>query len=54
MNAIRVVDIEIYDPKVDSWAQARYLVHLHDDVLWTDDLEAALNALRESCDSKYD
>lgn len=51
---IRVLDIEIYDPKADDWAQGRYLVHGHDDVLWADDLEAALEFLRESCDKKHD
>ena len=32
-----------------DWAQATYLVHGWDDVLWTDDLAQALEYLRESC-----
>jgi hypothetical protein len=48
MNPIRTLDIEIYDPDTDDWAQGRYLVHGHDDVLWTDDLDAALSFLRDS------
>ena len=51
---IRTLDIEIYNPKLDPWAQARYLVHGHDDVLWTDDLDAALEFLRESANEKHD
>jgi len=27
-GAIRVLDIEIYDPSVETWAQGRYLVPL--------------------------
>lgn len=44
---IRTLDIEIYDTVVDTWAQARFLVHGHDDSLWTDDLDAALDFLRK-------
>ena len=51
---IRILDIEIYDPELDPFAQGRYLVHGHDDVLWTDDLEAALSFLREAADPKND
>jgi len=51
---IRFVDIEIYDLEKEQWAQARYLVHGHDDVLWTDDVESALAFLRESLSEKYD
>lgn len=51
---LRMLDIEIYDPANDGWAQGRYLVHGHDDVLWTDDIEAALDFLRESADPKHD
>jgi len=53
-GAIRTLDIEIYDPVVETWAQGRYLVHGHDDVLWTNDLEAALEFLRGSCSEEYD
>lgn len=53
-GAIRVLDIEIYDTKVETWAQGRYLVHGHDDSLWTDDIDAALEFLRESCSEKHD
>ena len=51
---IRNLDIEIYDTTVNTWAQGRYLVHGHDDVLWTDDLDDALSFLRDSCDEKRD
>ena len=34
------LDVEIYDPfGPDHWAQARFLVHGWDDVLWTNDIE---------------
>jgi hypothetical protein len=37
MGAMRFrVDVEVYEPD-DGWAQAKYLVHGYDDVLWTDD-----------------
>jgi hypothetical protein len=51
---IRVLNIEIYSPTIDSWAQARYLVHGHDDILWTDNLERALEFLREHCSARHD
>ena len=51
---IRTLGIEIYDPSVEDWAQGRYLVHGHDDVLWTDNLGDALSFLRHSCAEKYD
>lgn len=54
MRPLRMLDIEIYDPETNTWAQARYLVHGHDDSLWTDDIEAALSFLRESADPKND
>jgi len=42
-----MVDIEVYDEYgPDQWAQAKYLAHGRDDVLWTDDLDEALNFLR--------
>jgi len=40
------LDIEIYDITEDTWAQAKYLVHLHDDVLWTDSIEDAVTTLK--------
>lgn len=41
------VDIEIYEQHGGNhWAQARYLVHGIDDVLWTDDLEEAITYLK--------
>ena len=48
------LSIEIFDPTVGNWAQAKYLVHGHDDVLWTDDLDSALEFLRDSCSEKRD
>lgn len=54
LDMIRMLDIEIYDPTENKWAQARYLVHGHDDVLWTDEIEEALNFLRESAKKEND
>ena len=51
---IRKLDIEIYDPQKDSWAQARYLVHGHEDVLWTDDPDQAVLFLRDSMNKEHD
>ena len=45
---LATLDIEIYE-KNDGWMQARYLVHGLDDVLWTDDVDCALEFLRQSC-----
>ena len=54
-GAIRSLDIEIYDTSISqTWEQGRYLVHGHDDSLWTDDLDAALEFLRESCNEEHD
>ena len=50
---IRKLDVEIYD-KNDEWAQGRYLVHGHDDVLWTDNPEHALEFLKESLKTEND
>jgi hypothetical protein len=48
MGCIRRVDIEVYDEHgAGHWPQARYLVHGHDDVLWTNDPDSALAFLRE-------
>lgn len=51
---IRYLDIEIYNPDTNDWAQARYLVHGHDDVMWTDSIDLALEFLRESMSEEYD
>jgi hypothetical protein len=51
---IRILDIEIYDTDSDTWAQGRYLVHGHDDSLWTDDIDDAINFLRESLKPEND
>ena len=40
------LDIEIYDTTKDAWAQAKYLIHLSEDVLWTDSIEDAIMALK--------
>ena len=46
MTMTRVLDIEIYDDYGQhTWAQAKYLVHGSDDVLWTNDAESALGYL---------
>ena len=42
-------DVEVYEEYGEGhWAQARYLVHGWNDVLWTDDIEAAVQFVRES------
>lgn len=42
------VDIEIHGTtEQDTWAQAKYLVHGYDDVCWTDELDVALEFLKE-------
>lgn len=45
---ILTVDIEVYNRGGlgENRAQARYLVHGHDDVLWTDSLQDAINYLK--------
>lgn len=41
------LDIEIYEQFGEGhWAQARYLVHGYDDVLWTNNVDDALEFLR--------
>jgi len=47
---IYTFDVEVYDPKIDDeWRQAKFLVHGIDDVLWTDDIDAAVAFIKESC-----
>lgn len=42
-------DIEVYpEGDIGGWEQAKYLVHGFYDVLWTDDLVAALEFLKQS------
>lgn len=43
------LDIVIFeaDEVASGLGQARYLVHGHDDVLWTDDIDAAVEYLRQ-------
>jgi hypothetical protein len=44
---LRRLDIEVYDRWGDGcWAQAKYLVHGRDDVMWTNSVDAALAYLR--------
>lgn len=44
-----VLDIEVYEKWGEGeWAQAKYLVHGHDDVLWTNDIEEAIAFLKSS------
>ena len=45
---IGTLDIEIYEKAGSGWAQAKYLVHGFEDVLWTDDLDEALAFLKQS------
>jgi len=47
---IYTFDIEVYDPKIDdNWRQGKFLVHGIDDVLWTNDIDAAVAFIKESC-----
>ena len=43
-----VLDVEIYDLKSDPPPQAKYLVHGHDDIYWTNNIEDVLYFLRVS------
>jgi len=46
---MKKLDIEIYEEfGAGHWPQAKYLVHGYDDVLWTNDLESALQFMKES------
>jgi hypothetical protein len=48
-----VYDVEVFsaaDVGDGKFAQGRLLVHGYDDVLWTDDVDAAVAFLRESID----
>jgi hypothetical protein len=45
---IGTLDIEIYEKAGVGFAQAKYLVHGFEDVLWTDDLDEALAFLKQS------
>lgn len=47
---ILTVDIEVYNRGGlgENRAQARYLVHGHDDVAWTDSIDEAMGFLKHS------
>lgn len=48
-EAILILDIEVFDKYGDGhWAQAAFLVHGHDDAMWTNDIEEALRFLKQS------
>ena len=43
-----ILDIEVYRYHGDGyWAQAPFLVHGFDDVLWTDDIDVAVAYIKE-------
>lgn len=42
-----MVDIEVYDVEKDKWAQAKYLAHGYNDVLWTNNLDLVFNFLKD-------
>ena len=47
-----ILDIEVFDEFGEGhWAQARYLVHSHDDVLWADNVHDACEFLRRSLEA---
>jgi hypothetical protein len=48
MPRLATYDIEVYNPTNDKWVQGKYLVHGFDDVLWTDDIDAAMQFLKKS------
>ena len=45
-QTMTVLDIEIFDTKSKPPPIAKYLVHGHDDVYWTDNIEDVLYFLR--------
>jgi hypothetical protein len=48
-NPTEVLIVEIYaNYGAEHWAQGKYLVHTHDDVLWTSSVEAVVNCIREA------
>lgn len=47
MKCNRLLDIECYDTTENTWAQAAFLVHGIDDVLWTDDPVSAAEYIYE-------
>lgn len=47
MVMIATLDIEVFNPEKVEWAQAKYLVHGHEDVSWTNNLDEALSFLKE-------
>ncbi|MEA1973599.1 MAG: hypothetical protein U9N34_09985 [Candidatus Cloacimonadota bacterium] len=42
------LDVELHNVKENSWAQAKYLVHGHDDVLWTNSIDQAIGFIKQS------
>lgn len=50
---IRYLDVEIYSHENEG-SQGRYLVHGHDDVLWTDDIEQVLLFLKDNLGEEND
>lgn len=49
MSYKRLLDVEFYDTQENAWAQAMFLVHGIDDVLWTDSPEAVAKYIKEEC-----
>ena len=48
-DMVAMFDIEVFDEWGEGvWAQEPYFVHGFEDVLWTDDLDVALDFIRES------
>ena len=48
-NPVLKLDIEIYEKYGDDhWAQAKYLVHGKDDVLWTNSIDEAMQFLKHN------
>lgn len=45
---IGTLDIEIYSGADDGWAQGKYLVHGFKDILWTDNLNEAIEFFKQS------
>jgi hypothetical protein len=52
MSKIHTFDVEVYEHDQtelpEEWEQGYYLVHGHDDVLWTNEIDEVLEFLRTS------
>ena len=54
MDFVGFIDVEVHNPLMEKSAQAKFLVHGYDDLLWTDDPEAAAQYVKESIMQMYE